>query len=142
MFSPLSLIVDTAEPCCVWKLCISAKKPDSPIPVEIGLFNCRRAIVALSERARGHNPKLVVVPRNARHGCIDDHHLEAEFLFSDFAEALAAVNRLGAIAEAEWHHPDLLVAWGKVGVKLWTHKIDGLAEADFVLAAKFDRAMA
>jgi len=73
---------------------------------------------------------------------VDDHHLEAEFLFPDFAEALAAVNKLGAIAEAEWHHPDLLVAWGKVGVKLWTHKIDGLAEADFVLAAKFDRAMA
>jgi 4a-hydroxytetrahydrobiopterin dehydratase len=72
---------------------------------------------------------------------IDNHHLEAQFEFADFAAALAATNKLGAIAEEQWHHPDLLVAWGKLGVTLWTHKIDGLSEADFVLAAKFDRAL-
>ena len=89
----------------------------------------------------GDEIKPLAAELSERWHVVDDHHLEAEFLFPDFAEALAAVNKLGAIAEAEWHHPDLLVAWGKVGVKLWTHKIDGLAEADFVLAAKFDRAM-
>ncbi len=72
---------------------------------------------------------------------VEDHHLEANFTFADFATALAAANALGAIAEEQWHHPDLLVAWGKLGVTLWTHKIDGLSEADFVLAAKFDRAL-
>jgi len=72
---------------------------------------------------------------------IDNHHLEASFKFTDFSTALAAANKLGAVAEEQWHHPDLLVAWGKVGVTIWTHKIDGLTEADFVLAAKFDRAL-
>jgi 4a-hydroxytetrahydrobiopterin dehydratase len=46
---------------------------------------------------------------------------------------------VGAIAEQEGHHPDLHLAWGKVGVETWTHKIDGLTESDFVLAAKIDR---
>jgi 4a-hydroxytetrahydrobiopterin dehydratase len=72
---------------------------------------------------------------------VEHHHLEANFVFADFATALAAANMLGAIAEEQWHHPDLQVAWGKLGVTLWTHKIDGLSEADFVLAAKFDRAL-
>ena len=72
----------------------------------------------------------------------DDHHLTAVFDFPDFAEALAFTNTLAAIAEAQWHHPDLHLSWGAVGVEIWTHKIDGLSEADFVLAAKFDRALA
>jgi 4a-hydroxytetrahydrobiopterin dehydratase len=70
---------------------------------------------------------------------VDEHHLEKEFTFPDFAQALAFTNRIGAIAEEEGHHPDIYLAWGKVGVKIWTHKVDGLTRADFVLAAKMDR---
>lgn len=66
------------------------------------------------------------------------HHLERELRFDDFRSALAYVNRVGALAEAEGHHPDLTLAWGRVGITIWTHKIDGLSEADFVLAAKID----
>ena len=70
---------------------------------------------------------------------VDEHHLEKEVTFPDFAQALAFTNRVGAIAEAEGHHPDIYLAWGKVRVTIWTHKVDGLTRADFVLAAKIDR---
>jgi 4a-hydroxytetrahydrobiopterin dehydratase len=70
---------------------------------------------------------------------VDEHHLEKELTFPDFALALAFTNRVGAIAEAEGHHPDIYLAWGKVRVTIWTHKVDGLTRADFVLAAKIDR---
>jgi 4a-hydroxytetrahydrobiopterin dehydratase len=70
---------------------------------------------------------------------IDDHHLTRTFVFPDFKSALAFVNRAGAVAEAEGHHPDLLLTWGRVDVKTYTHKIDGLTESDFILAAKIDR---
>ena len=69
-----------------------------------------------------------------------DGHLERLYTFKNFAEALAFVNRVGAIAEAEGHHPDLYLAWGKCKVELWTHKINGLTESDFYMAAKADRA--
>jgi len=68
-----------------------------------------------------------------------DHHLTKTFKLPDFAKALAFVNRVGAMAEQENHHPDLHLAWGKVTVEIWTHKIDGLTESDFVFAAKCDR---
>jgi len=68
-----------------------------------------------------------------------EHHLEREYAFPDFRTALTFVNRVGELAEAQGHHPDLTLAWGKVGVQIWTHKIDGLTESDFVLAAKIDR---
>ncbi len=67
---------------------------------------------------------------------IDDHHLQKEFKLKNFAEALAFTNQVGAIAEAQNHHPDIYLAWGKVGITIWTHKIDGLTESDFVIAAK------
>ncbi len=70
---------------------------------------------------------------------VHEHHLERELQFPDFQTALDFTNRVGALAEAEGHHPDIYLAWGKVGVKIWTHKIDGLTESDFVLAAKIDR---
>ena len=70
---------------------------------------------------------------------VDEHHLGRTFKFPDFATALTFVNRIGALAEEEGHHPDLALSWGKVVVTLWTHKIDGLSEADFVLAAKIDK---
>lgn len=69
---------------------------------------------------------------------IDTHHLEKQYKLKNFIEALALVNRVGAIAEEQNHHPDLFLAWGKVGVKIWTHKINGLTESDFVFAAKCD----
>ena len=70
---------------------------------------------------------------------IKEHHLEREFKFPDFATALAFTNRIGAVAEQEGHHPDIFLAWGKVRVTIWTHKVDGLTRADFVLAAKLDQ---
>ena len=69
---------------------------------------------------------------------IDGHHLEKEYRFPNFVTALAFVNRVGALAEEQNHHPDLLLAWGRVVVRIWTHKIDGLTESDFVFAAKTD----
>lgn len=70
---------------------------------------------------------------------VDGHHLTRSFTFPDFKTALGFVNRVGAIAEEEGHHPDLLLTWGKVDIKIWTHKIDGLTESDFILAAKADQ---
>ena len=67
------------------------------------------------------------------------HHLSKTFKFPDFKTALAFVGRVGAMAEEQGHHPDLQLAWGKVVVEIWTHKIDGLTESDFVFAAKCDR---
>lgn len=69
---------------------------------------------------------------------IDEHHLEKEYRFPDFKTALAFTNRVGEIAEREGHHPDIYLAYGKVKILLWTHKIDGLSESDFILAAKCD----
>ena len=69
---------------------------------------------------------------------VNEHHLEKEYRFKDFAEALAFVNRLGEAAEAEGHHPDIFLAWGRVSVTLWTHSIGGLSEKDFTLAARAD----
>jgi len=69
---------------------------------------------------------------------VEGHHLEKEYAFPDFASALAFVDRVGALAEEQGHHPDLFLAWGRVRITIWTHKIDGLTESDFVLAAKAD----
>ena len=66
-------------------------------------------------------------------------HLEKTFSFPNFLLALDFANALGAEAETAGHHPDLHIAWGKCGVEIWTHKIDGLAEANFILAAKASR---
>jgi 4a-hydroxytetrahydrobiopterin dehydratase len=70
---------------------------------------------------------------------IDEHHLLKTFVFSNFRTALDFVNRLGEVAEQEGHHPDICFGWGRVEVKIYTHKIDGLSESDFILAAKIDR---
>lgn len=69
----------------------------------------------------------------------NEHHLQREFRFPDFKQALDFVNRVGDLAEEQGHHPDILLAWGKAGITLWTHKIDGLTESDFIMAAKIDR---
>jgi len=69
---------------------------------------------------------------------VKEHHLEKEFQFKDFREALDFTNRVGALAEAQGHHPDIYLTWGKVKLTIWTHKIDGLTESDFIMAAKAD----
>jgi len=70
---------------------------------------------------------------------IDDHHLEKQYGFKDFRQALDFVNKVGELAESEGHHPDIFLAWGRVKLTIWTHKIGGLHENDFILAAKVDR---
>jgi 4a-hydroxytetrahydrobiopterin dehydratase len=67
-----------------------------------------------------------------------EHHLEKQFPFLNFADALAFVNRVGAMADAQNHHPDIFLAWGRVRISIWTHKIDGLTESDFIFAARCD----
>jgi 4a-hydroxytetrahydrobiopterin dehydratase len=71
---------------------------------------------------------------------VNEHHIEKKFPFPDFAAALAFTNKVGTIAEKEGHHPDIHLSWGRVRVVIWTHKIDGLTESDFVLAAKVEEA--
>lgn len=100
------------------------------IPCKGGVPPLRgEALVALHEQVGGAEGGWRVV---------DEHHLEKDYRFRNFAEALAYVNRVGAMAEEQKHHPDLFLAWGRVQVKIWTHKIDGLTESDFVFAAKCD----
>lgn len=72
---------------------------------------------------------------------IDQHHLEKEYRFRNFREALDFTNRVGELAEQQGHHPDIHLAWGKVKLQVWTHKINGLTESDFVFAAKADTAL-
>jgi 4a-hydroxytetrahydrobiopterin dehydratase len=69
---------------------------------------------------------------------INEHHLEKMYRFANFVEALSFTNLVGEVAEREGHHPDIYLSYGKVRIQLWTHKIDGLSESDFVLAAKCD----
>ena len=69
---------------------------------------------------------------------VDGHHIEKLFQTVDFKTALEFVNRIGAVAEAEGHHPDLCFGWGSVKVTIFTHKIKGLTESDFILGAKID----
>jgi len=69
---------------------------------------------------------------------IKEHHLLKGYTFKDFREALAFVNRVGQLSEEQGHHPDICFGWGHCEVTIWTHKIDGLTESDFILAAKID----
>ncbi|HEV3208063.1 MAG TPA: 4a-hydroxytetrahydrobiopterin dehydratase [Terriglobales bacterium] len=68
-----------------------------------------------------------------------EHHISRTFTFPDFKQALDFVNRVGNVAEQQGHHPDILLAWGKAEITLWTHKIDGLTQSDFIMAAKIDQ---
>ena len=70
---------------------------------------------------------------------VDGHHLEKTYRFPNFRDALAFVNRVGELAESVNHHPDIELSWGRVKLTIFTHKIDGLHESDFVFAAKSDR---
>ena len=70
---------------------------------------------------------------------IDAHHLQRNWQFDDFASALNFLNSAAQICEEEFHHADFEIGWGRVNAKIYTHKIDGLTESDFILAAKFDQ---
>jgi len=70
---------------------------------------------------------------------VDAHHITRAFAFPDFRQALEFVNKVGAIAESQGHHPDIFLTWGKAEITTWTHKINGLTESDFILAAKIDQ---
>lgn len=70
---------------------------------------------------------------------VDEHHITRSFTFPDFKSALDFVNQVGSIAEEQGHHPDIVLAWGKVEITIWTHKVNGLTESDFILAAKIDQ---
>lgn len=71
---------------------------------------------------------------------VEEHHLQKEFAFPDFRQALRFTNVVGEIAEEQQHHPDIYLTWGKVGLSIWSHKVDGLTESDFILAAKVEEA--
>ena len=69
----------------------------------------------------------------------DAHHIERSYKFKNFVEALAFVNKVGELSESEGHHPDITFGWGYVSVVFYTHKIKGLHENDFIMAAKTDQ---
>lgn len=99
---------------------------------------CRGGVPPL----QGDEIRLLLERLGGGWNVVSDHHLEKDYEFANFSDALAFTNAVGAIAEAEGHHPDIYLSWGKVGLKIWTHKIDGLTESDFILAAKADEALA
>jgi 4a-hydroxytetrahydrobiopterin dehydratase len=70
---------------------------------------------------------------------VEEHHLRKVFKFANFREAQEFVNKVGALAEEQGHHPDICYGWGRAEITIWTHKIDGLTESDFILAAKIDQ---
>jgi 4a-hydroxytetrahydrobiopterin dehydratase len=96
---------------------------------------CRGGVPALKDDA------LQKLLSDLGHGwrVVDEHHLEKQFGFEDFKQGLDFVNRVGELAEAENHHPDVLLTYSRVTITLWTHKIDGLTESDFILAAKIEQ---
>ena len=69
---------------------------------------------------------------------MNEHHLRKEYKFADFKQTQDFVVRVGQLAEEQWHHPDICFGWGRAEITIWTHKIDGLTESDFILAAKID----
>lgn len=87
---------------------------------------------------KGENLANLSKQLNGNWKVVDEHHLEKAYTFGNFRQALEFTNKIGELAEAEGHHPDIYLAWGKVKLMIWTHKIDGLTESDFILAAKVD----
>lgn len=79
------------------------------------------------------------LPDFAHWKVVNERHITRTFTFPDFVKALDFVNRVGAVAEEQGHHPDILLTWGKVEITLWTHKVEGLTESDFIMAAKIDK---
>ena len=97
---------------------------------------CRGGVAPLKGKELAEIHKQLT--ESAHWKVVDEHHLNRSYAFPDFKQALDFVNRVGAVAEEQGHHPDILLTWGKVEITLWTHKIDGLTESDFIMAAKID----
>lgn len=106
----------------------------SPSLAEKECVPCRGGVPPL----RGEELERLQDELDAGWRVVDEHHLEKAFQFEDWASAQAFVERVGDLAEQQGHHPDLHLSYGRVGIELWTHKIDGLTESDFVLAAKIE----
>ena len=98
---------------------------------------CRGGVPALHGKELDQIYKQL--PQSANWKIVNEHHIIRTFTFSDFKQALDFVNRVGALAEEQGHHPDILLTWGKAEITLWTHKVDGLSESDFIMAAKIDQ---
>jgi len=96
---------------------------------------------------RGDTPPLTAAEREALlpqligWEVVHEHHLTKDYRFTNFLDALAFANRVGALAEQEGHHPEITISWGLARIRVWTHAIDGLSESDFVLAAKCDQVL-
>lgn len=96
---------------------------------------CRGSVPPLE----GHALKSLVSQLNPDWHVVDEHHLERDFTFADFRQALDFTRTIGELSETEGHHPEMTLSWGHVIIRLWTHKVNGLTESDFILAAKSDR---
>jgi 4a-hydroxytetrahydrobiopterin dehydratase len=88
---------------------------------------------------KGDDVKRLLARLDGAWTVVAEHHLERNYRFENFRRALDFTVRVGELAEAEGHHPDIFLAWGRVAVTIFTHKIDGLTESDFILAAKIDQ---
>jgi len=106
---------------------------DTPL-AERSCIPCRGGVPPLAPEQ--YTSFLAVLPQWK---VVNNHHLSRNFTFKDFLSALDFTNRAGGVAEEQGHHPEITVGWGHALVEIWTHKIDGLAESDFVLAAKLDQ---
>lgn len=88
---------------------------------------------------KGNELKTLLEKLGNNWNIIKEHHLEKEYLFSNFQKGLDFTIKVGELAENQGHHPDIYLTWGKVRLTVWTHKIDGLTESDFIFAAKADQ---
>lgn len=95
---------------------------------------CKGGVPSLA----GHERRKLLDQLSDGWRVVEEHHLEKDYEFDDFRSALDFTNRVGEMAEEVGHHPDIFLSWGKVKLSVWTHKIDGLTESDFVFAAKAD----
>jgi 4a-hydroxytetrahydrobiopterin dehydratase len=95
----------------------------------------------LTPRLKGKPLAAIRKQLKGRWKVVKGHHLEKEYKFKNFKEALAFTNRVGKLAEAQGHHPDIFLAWGQVKLTVWTHSIGGLSESDFIFAARADKVL-
>jgi 4a-hydroxytetrahydrobiopterin dehydratase len=98
---------------------------------------CRGGVPPLKGRELAEMHRQL--PEFAHWMVINEHHLTRTYDFPDFKSALDFVNKVGAVAEEQGHHPDIVLTWGKVSITIWTHVVDGLTESDFIMAAKIDK---